>query len=96
MSRDFLLDAGERALKAFAYSLLAYLGTGALDVLHADWTGGLSVSLGATVLSVLGSIASLKLGSSGTASATNAVVTASYADAIAHGKHEAGLRAGPP
>ena len=73
MSRTFLIDAGERAAKTFAQTLVAYFGADALDVLHADWGNGLSVSIGAVVLSALTSVASLKLGHSGTASATDVV-----------------------
>lgn len=73
MTREFMLDAAERAIKTFAQTLLAYFGADALDVLQANWGNALSISLGAVVLSFLTSLLSLKLGVSGTASATDAV-----------------------
>lgn len=78
VSRDFILDTAERAIKTFAQALIAYFGAGALDVLSADWGEALSVGAGAAVLSLLTSLGSLKLGASGTASATGAVVTTSW------------------
>lgn len=95
VSRDFLIDTAERAIKTFAQSLLAYFGAGALDVLTADWGEALSVGAGATLLSVLTSLVSIKLGNGGTASATDAVVSSSYADAVANGRNAANLRNGP-
>jgi hypothetical protein len=53
----FWKNLAERALKTFAQALLAALGTGALDVIHVNWIGALSVAVGATVLSVLTSVA---------------------------------------
>lgn len=76
MTRVFITDAAERAIKTFAQTLLAYFGADALDVLQANWPNALSVALGAVVLSALTSLLSLKLGNSGTASATDAVVPA--------------------
>ena len=76
MTSQFLKDAAERAIKTFAQTLLAYFGADALDVLQADWGNALSIALGAVVLSALTSLLSLKLGHSGTASATDAVVPA--------------------
>lgn len=73
MTSQFVKDALERAIKTFAETLLAYFGADAFDVLNANWPNALSVAAGATVLSVLLSVASLKIGNSGTASATDAV-----------------------
>ena len=73
MSRTFLIDAAERAVKTFAQAVLAYFSAGAFDVLSADWGEALTVGGSATVLSALTSLASLKLGHSGTASATDVV-----------------------
>jgi hypothetical protein len=95
VTRDFLLDLTERAIKTFAQAVLATFGAGALNVLHADWGNALALGAGASVLSVLTSLVSIKLGGNGTASATDAVVTTAYADAVAHGRHAAGLRNGP-
>jgi hypothetical protein len=95
VTRDFLLDALERMIKTFAQTVLATFGAGALNILHADWGNALSLGLGAALLSVLTSLVSIKLGGNGTASATDAVVTSAYADAVAHGRHAAGLTNGP-
>ncbi|NUP83916.1 MAG: Holin [Nonomuraea sp.] len=95
MTRDFLLDMLERAIKTFAQAVLATLGAGALNVLHADWGNALALGAGAAVLSVLTSLLSIKLGGNGTASMTDAVVTTSYADAVAQARHAAGLADGP-
>jgi hypothetical protein len=76
MTKQFWTDAAERALKTFAQVLLAYFGADAFDVLNADWGNALSIAAGAVVLSVLTSLLSLKLGNTGTASATDAVVPA--------------------
>lgn len=54
----FWKAAGERAVKAFTYSLLATLGAGTLDILSMPWTAGARIALGAAVLSILGSILS--------------------------------------
>jgi hypothetical protein len=81
MSRTFLIDAAERAVKTFAQTLLAYFGADALDVLNANWGNALSVAGGAVVLSALTSLLSVRLGNSGTASMTEVVEPA--------GKHAA-------
>lgn len=96
MTRDFLLDMLERAVKTAAQSLIAFFAVGdGFDAFHADWGNALSLAAGATILSVLMSFASLRLGHRGTASLTDAVVTESYADAIARGRGAAGLADGP-
>jgi hypothetical protein len=92
---DFWLDLAERAIKTFAQTVLATFGAGALDVLHADWGNALALGAGAALLSVLSSLLSLNLGRKGTASATTAVVTNAYADAVARGRHATGLADGP-
>lgn len=69
----WLKDAGERAAKTFAQSLLATLSLGGADVLHLDWAQTLSVATTATLISVLTSVVSVGVGNSGTASLTNAV-----------------------
>lgn len=74
MTRAFLTDLAERAAKSFAYAVIAVFGVGdGFDAFHADWGNALSLGLGAAILSVLGSIASYKVGNSGTASLTSAV-----------------------
>lgn len=74
----FAKDAIERAVKTFAQALLAYFGAGAVNVLTADWGEALAVAGTAAFLSVLTSLGSLKLGNSGTASATAAVRPAGH------------------
>ena len=69
----FLADLIERAVKTAAQTAVTVLGADKLDVLHVDWETVLGLSGGAALLSVLTSLASLKIGSSGTASATSAV-----------------------
>jgi hypothetical protein len=95
VSRDFWLDALERAVKTAAQAALLVLGADALDVMAADWAAAGSFAAGGAVLSGLTSLLSLRLGSSGTASATDAVVTSSYADAVARGRGASGLSDGP-
>jgi hypothetical protein len=59
LAKNFGLIA-ERALKTVAQSALAYLGTGTVGLFELDWTGLLSISLGAGLLSILTSIISKK------------------------------------
>ncbi len=74
MTSQFWTDTAERAVKTFAQALLAVLTVqGVSDVLDVDWGRALSVAALATIISVLTSLLSLKLGNSGTASATKAV-----------------------
>lgn len=67
-SKRFWVLASERAIKTFAQTFLAMVGVQALDVLHADWVGLLSVSVGAAFLSYLMSIVSAEIGTKGTPS----------------------------
>lgn len=76
MNSQFLKDLIERAVKTAAQSLLAYFTAGAVDVVTADWGEALTIAGTATLISVLTSLLSLKLGNSGTASMTHAVVLA--------------------
>lgn len=66
----FVKDAGERALKTLAQSLLAILAVGA-PIWDIDWTQGLGIALTATAFSVLTSLASHGIGD-GSASAVSA------------------------
>lgn len=94
MSRDFILDLTERATKTAVQALLAVFVADA-TVANIDWPGTLITVATATLVSVLTSLLSLQLGRSGTASATDAVVTSTYADHVAAGRHAAGLADGP-
>lgn len=57
---NFWNYAGERAIKTFAQAAIATLGGGTIGLFSIDWTGLLSVSLGAAFLSLLTSIVTLK------------------------------------
>jgi len=59
-SKEFWSYSGERAIKTVAQSALAYLGTGSVGLFTVDWTGLLSISLGAGLLSILTSIVAKK------------------------------------
>ena len=48
--------AGERAIKTFAQTALAYLGTGAVGLFAVDFAALLSLAGGASLLSVLTSV----------------------------------------
>lgn len=78
----FLADLIERAVKTFAYSTLGALPATAAttEFTGVPWLTALSIGASATVLSALGSLASFKLGSSGTASLTTAVEPAQRRD----------------
>lgn len=68
-TRAFWLDAGERALKATAQTLLSlWVLGGAFNILTVSWGPAVGVSLGAAVLSLLTSIVSSGFGDKGTAS----------------------------
>lgn len=59
----FWKQAAERAVKAFAYSLLAQWGAGdVLGIGSVDWGRSFSVSGLAALLSVIGSVASAGVG----------------------------------
>ena len=65
-TREFWLEASERALKTFAQTLLAMVGAvSVFDVLSADWQTLIGVSLGAALLSYLTSIVSAEIGDYG-------------------------------
>ena len=57
----FWVAAGERAVKTFAQSLVALFVAG-VTVLTIDWQQALAVSVTAAVVSLLTSIASVRLG----------------------------------
>lgn len=61
-TKSFVKDLAERAIKTFAQSAVAVLTAGATGVLDVDWINVLSVSLLATIISVLTSIGSGKVG----------------------------------
>ena len=57
----FWVAAGERAVKTFAQSLVALFAAG-VTILNIDWQQGLAVAATAAVVSVLTSVASVRLG----------------------------------
>ena len=61
-NQTFLKDTAERAVKTFAQSMVAVMTAGATGVLDVDWVNALSVSLLATLVSVLTSIGSGTVG----------------------------------
>ena len=68
--KQLLKDIAERAVKTFAQSLVAVGLAGATDLLSVDWVNALSIAGLATLVSILTSIASSKIGDS-TASVVN-------------------------
>lgn len=88
--KDAAVDAAERAAKTFAggfivgagllgAALNTVVGNVTVAASQINWVHGLDVGAGTTVVSLLFSLASLKLGNPGTASLTKAVVGASAA-----------------
>jgi hypothetical protein len=59
----FWIAASERAVKTFAQSLLALIGTGAVGIMDLDWLQMLGISVTATLMSVLTSVVSANFGS---------------------------------
>lgn len=68
--KNLLKDIAERAIKTFAQSLVAVGLAGATDLLSVDWVNALSVAGLATLVSILTSVASSKIGDD-TASVVN-------------------------
>lgn len=67
LSKAFFKDLAERAVKTFAQTLLAVLAVG-VPIWEMDWVSALGIAAGATVLSVLTSVASAGAGNHDTAS----------------------------
>jgi hypothetical protein len=67
-TKDFWLDAGERALKTFAQVFLTFIVVGTTGVMDLDWVTAASVAAVAALASVLTSIVSEKVGDPDTAS----------------------------
>lgn len=69
MTKRFLQETLERALKTFAQTLVAILGVGAAtDLLSVPWSGALSAAGFAALLSVLTSVGSAPWGDEATPS----------------------------
>lgn len=60
-SREFMLAAGERAIKTFCQALAAVFVTG-MTVLSIEWSEALAVAGTAALLSILTSVASSHVG----------------------------------
>lgn len=73
-TRQFALDLTERAIKTFAQALIATIAVGT-PIFDLAWGEGLGIAATATVVSVLTSIASVGVGTEGTASALPATET---------------------
>lgn len=71
----FWKATAERAVKSFAQSLLAILSASSLGLLEVDWVTCLSTAGMATVLSLLSSIASSRVGPVGDPSAVPTAAT---------------------
>lgn len=57
MNAAYLKVLGERALMAFAASLVALLGSGVVNILEVPWQDALATAAGAALIAVLGSVA---------------------------------------
>lgn len=67
MNTQFWKDTAERAIKTFCQSLVGALGAGASGLIGIDWVQALSIAGFATLVSILTSIGSIKIGDEGTA-----------------------------
>ena len=58
LTKSFLKDLAERAIKTFCQSLLAVGFAGATDLMSVDWLNALSVGAMAMIVSVVSSVVS--------------------------------------
>ena len=72
LTRAFWLDAGERAAKSFAQTLLALLAGDGVNLLRVDWPTALGLAGTAALLSILTSVASVRVPPAGSASLVGA------------------------
>lgn len=57
-TKEFWLDAAERAIKTFVQAILSVLVVSGTTVLNADWAGGLATGATAALISFLMSLVS--------------------------------------
>ena len=74
MNNSVLIAIVERAVKTFAQTLLAAFGTSQLDILAVDLKSALSLAIGATMISVLTSLASISISGNGPSVTSEKVV----------------------
>lgn len=74
LTKAYVLDLFERALKTAAQALVAFLGVGT-GILDVDWRAALIATGVAAGMSVLTSLASLRTDGEGTASAVPNIVS---------------------
>ena len=67
-TKEFWMDATERAIKTFAQVILALGVAGALNAFEVDWVTVLGIGLGAVLLSYASSIVSAEIRKTPTAS----------------------------
>ncbi|WP_030143866.1 holin [Mycetocola saprophilus] len=56
LTKDFWIYAGERAIKTFAQTAVAVIGTTAIGLIEVDWAGVASAAALAGVVSILTSV----------------------------------------
>jgi uncharacterized YccA/Bax inhibitor family protein len=83
MTKTFLKDLIERAVKTFAQAMLGFF-VGSVTILTVDWTAALAISGTMVLASILTSLLSFSLKDNGTASLVSEVV-----DEDEPGRHEA-------
>lgn len=81
-TRQFWKLTAERAVKVFAETLAAVLVVGGTGLLEADWKTALSTAAMATLVSVLTSLASLRIGPADSPSVVQTDQSAPAADTV--------------
>lgn len=71
MNTAYLKVLAERAIMAFAASLVALLGSGVVNILEVPWQDALATAAGAALVAILGSVAGGSLTSSASPALTS-------------------------